>query len=229
MGGTWYFKFWGWCVAGGSMMVPLGICSLIGLTYIIERLLFLKKIKGRISADQLIEKIKSIFAENKNKQDALEKSIEYCNTIKSPLTGILKEGLIRHIGDLNTNVSSDKYVDEIKSAIQDAGQKELPAFEANLNILETVSKIAPLLGLLGTIMGMIQAFNVIACNPAGVRPDQLAGGISQALITTEAGLMIAIPVIVFYTIIRKQIDNYITDIEVSTVDLIDTLLIRGKK
>lgn len=229
MTGTWYFKFWKWCVDGGSMMVPLGICSLVGLTYIIERLIFLKKIKGKISSDQLIEKIKTIFAENPNKQDALKKSIEYCDTIKSPLTDILKRGLIRHSEDLDANVSPDKYVDEIKIAIQDAGQKELPVLEANLSILETVSKIAPLLGLLGTIMGMIQAFNVIACNPAGVRPDQLAGGISVALITTEAGLLIAIPVIVFYSIVRKQIDGYITDIEVSSVDLIDTLLIRGKK
>jgi biopolymer transport protein ExbB len=199
------------------------------LTYIIERLIVLKKVRGKVSPDEMVEEVRNIFKQAENKEVALEKAISYCNELKSPLTNILREALVRHKEDVKIGVSPDKYAELIKEAVQDAGQKEIPILESHLSVLETVGKVAPLMGLLGTIMGMIKAFNTIALNPAGVRPDQLAGGISEALITTQAGLMIAVPVIVFYSIFRNKIDGYINEVETSTIDLIDTLLLRGEK
>lgn len=214
-----------WFRDGGPCMWPLLFCSFIGLVYIIERVLVLLKAKGKLSVDDFVVKIKEIFKTSESKDEAIKKAVEFCNKSEKPLTNILKAGVLRYEECIRKNIDKEKIVEEIRSAIANAGIVEIPALEAHLPILETIGKIAPLLGLLGTITGMLTAFNVIALKPGGARPDELAGGISQALITTVAGLSIAIPVVTAYSFFRSRIDNYINEVEIAANDLIENLLL----
>jgi biopolymer transport protein ExbB len=112
--------------------------------------------------------------------------------------------------------------DEMKEAVEDSANQEIPILEGNLSTLSTVGNITPLLGLLGTVFGMVKAFNVIAIMGVG-KPEALAGGISEALLTTAFGLSIAIPTIVIYNYLSHRVDKLIRDMEVNCVELIDLL------
>jgi len=110
----------------------------------------------------------------------------------------------------------------MKEAIEDSANQEIPVLERNLSTLSTIGNITPLLGLLGTVFGMVKAFNVIAIMGVG-KPEALAGGISEALLTTAFGLSIAIPTIVVYNYLSHRVDKLIREMEVNCVDLIDLL------
>ena len=112
--------------------------------------------------------------------------------------------------------------DEIKEAIEDAGRHEIAQVEKYLNILSTIASVTPLLGLLGTVTGMIKVFRVIAMGGLG-QADQLAGGISEALIATAAGLFVAIPTLVFYNIFAEWADRLILKMEKSSLELTEIL------
>ena len=117
----------------------------------------------------------------------------------------------------------DRSKQEIKEAIEDAGIHEIPRLEKNLGILSTIASITPLLGLLGTITGMIIAFESIASSGTG-DPRVVAGGISQALLTTATGLIIAIPAIIFYRFLGHKADTSRASIEVYAISFSNTLL-----
>ncbi len=110
----------------------------------------------------------------------------------------------------------------MKEAIEDSANQEIPVLERNLSTLSTIGNITPLLGLLGTVFGMVKAFNVIAVMGVG-KPEALAGGISEALLTTAFGLSIAIPTIVVFNYLSHRVDKLIREMEVNCVDLIDLL------
>jgi biopolymer transport protein ExbB len=112
--------------------------------------------------------------------------------------------------------------DEMKEAIEDNANQEIPILERNLPTLSTIGNICPLLGLLGTVFGMVKAFNVIAVMGVG-KPEALAGGISEALLTTAFGLSVAIPTIVIYNYLSHRVDKLIREMEVNCVELIDLL------
>ena len=112
--------------------------------------------------------------------------------------------------------------DEIKEAIEDAGRHEIAQVEKFLHILSTIASVTPLLGLLGTVTGMIKVFRVIAMGGLG-QADQLAGGISEALIATAAGLFVAIPTLVFYNIFAEWADRLILKMEKSSLELTEIL------
>ena len=112
--------------------------------------------------------------------------------------------------------------DEIKEAIEDAGRHEIASVEKYLNILSTIAGVAPLLGLLGTVTGMIKVFNIISLGGIG-KAEELAGGIGEALITTAAGLSIAIPTLVFHNIFSERADRLILKMEKSSMELTEIL------
>ena len=119
----------------------------------------------------------------------------------------------------------DREKTEIKEAIQDAGSSEVPYLERHLRILGTIITVSPLLGLLGTVMGMIKAFNVISVQGVG-QPGALAGGIAEALITTAVGLSIAIPSLVLYNYFTHRTDRLIRKLENASTDFLESLLRR---
>ena len=190
---------------GGFLMYPIFICSLIAITIFFERMFFLKSIKTKTK--RFVLRVKNLV-----KKGSIELAISACRKSPTPISEIMLAGLMKF----------GRGRDEMKEAIEDSANQEIPVFERNLSILSTIGNITPLLGLLGTVFGMVKAFNVIAVMGVG-KPEALAGGISEALLTTAFGLSIAIPTIVVYNYLSHRVDKLIKDMEVNCVDLIDLL------
>ena len=171
--------------------IGLLISSILALTIIVDRFIYFTRIKAQ--DDSLAPKIVSLI-----KDSEIKAAIALCETNKSPLSNILIAGL------KNTNMP--------KEFMQSQSNKELPKLERFISTLSTISTVAPLLGLLGTILGMIQSFAVISVVGSG-KPTALAGGIANALLTTAAGLIIAIPSVVFYNYFVNAINSRILFME----------------
>ena len=198
-------------IKGGWLMIPLGICSILALAIIIERFISLGMIERR--ADRFIEAMRAILESEDDRK--LDKITALCEMTPSPLARILQAGIKR----------KDRSKEEIKEAIEDAGHLEVPSLEKNLRILGTVVTVSPLLGLLGTVMGMIKAFNVIAAQGVG-QPGALAGGIAEALITTAVGLSIAIPGLIFYNYFTHRTDRLVRKLENASSEFLESLMRR---
>ena len=195
-------------IKGGWLMIPLGICSILALAIIIERFISLKMIKSK--SERFAEKIKSVVNSSENRK--VDKIFALCEMTPISLARILKAGLEKRV----------KGKEEIKEAIQDVGSEEIPYLERRLKILGTITAIAPLIGLLGTVVGMIRAFNVITVQGIG-DPGALAGGIAVALYTTAFGLGIAIPSLVFYNYFMHRTDKIIRRLESISREFIEFL------
>jgi len=197
--------------SGGPLMYVILILSILGFTVVIDRFIyFFTKEKGN-TEDIKFELEKAI--RNNNKEEALE----LCDLYLNSSSIVLKE-LINEID------FDDNKIDIL--ALEEKGREValsmLPRLEKNMWLLEVSANVTPLVGLLGTVSGMIIAFKDIAQVGTG-NPEVLAVGISQALITTAAGLTVAIPSVIFYNYFNKKIDNIINDIEKSSVELINLL------
>ncbi|MBE0477940.1 MotA/TolQ/ExbB proton channel family protein [Candidatus Aerophobetes bacterium] len=196
-------------VRGGYLMVPLVICSILALAIIIEKFIVLKIIENR--SKRFAQKTRSII--NGHADNKVEKVLALCEMTSSPLARILKTGIEK----------KDKVRAEIKETLEDAGSLEVPYLEKHLKILGTIVTVAPLIGLLGTVMGMIRAFDVIALRGVG-EPGALAGGIAEALLTTAVGLTIAIPALVFYNYFMHRTDKIVSEFEKVSSEFINFLM-----
>jgi len=150
------------------------------------------------------------------KRHQTKESLQLCENTKSPIAHILKAGILKY----------DRTRDQIKEAIEDASLYEIPRLEKNLTALATIAHVSPLLGLLGTVTGMVRAFQVIQAKATSfhpVSPGDLAGGIWEALITTVAGLAVAIPTFVAYNYLVSRINNFILEMEKAATELVNFL------
>jgi len=186
---------WEEIAKGGIMMIPLLVCSLLALTITIERAFSLQKKK--IINPELIDNIKDF---EKNKDRELIRSI--CRKNRNSFSSIITYGIE------NINLSKD----ELKEGIQEKGKQEVRNLERGLGILETIAGIAPLLGLLGTVLGMITVFKSISIEGIG-RTTALSQGIYEALYTTVAGLSIAIFSQIFYNFYTHKSEDIISEME----------------
>ncbi|KJJ83275.1 motA/TolQ/ExbB proton channel family protein [Candidatus Omnitrophus magneticus] len=176
--------------SGGELMIVLGILSIIALGLIIYYF-FAFRIKKLLPGDAL-EKITG-FIETKDFLSAKK----FCERNTSLIADISLAGLQK--------LGHDKIV--IEEAIEDKGRRSITVLWQKLSYLADIAAIAPMVGLLGTIIGMIQAFNYIVFEIGAVKPILLAGGVSKAMVTTAAGLIIAIPVMIFYAYFRGVLQN----------------------
>ena len=194
---------------GGPMMYLIILSSILAFGVVIDRIYNLRR--ARIDADKFMDSITAVLKRNK-----IIESIEMCNKTPGPIAHIVKAGILKH----------DRSKPEIKEAVEEAAQLEIPRLEKHLPILATIAHIAPLLGLLGTVTGMIKSFQVIqmkALALAPVNPGDLAGGIWEALLATVAGLAVAIPTYVAYNYLTSQVDTFVYDMERSATDLVNLL------
>jgi biopolymer transport protein ExbB len=196
---------------------PLLLCSILMLTYIIERAYALVKARSKIGAEQFLARITESL-----RNDNIMEAVSTCEEAGGPLANVLKSGLLRYSQSMIEERQITK--EEIQEAIQEAGLLEIPQLEKNLPIIGTIGMVAPLLGLLGTVTGMIRAFTTIALEGTG-DPQQLAGGISEALLTTAAGLTIAIPCLVAYGLFDARVSSYVNEIDQVSIEMINSLLI----
>lgn len=200
---------WQLILKGGPLMLLILGCSVIAFAVVVERLYHLRKAK--IDTEEFMEGISETLRRNK-----VMDAIDRCNAMPGPIAKILKAGILKH----------DRSRVEVKEAIEDAGLHEVPKLEKNLSVLATIAHIAPLLGLLGTVTGMVQAFQVIEMKAGAlmpVNPGDLAGGIWESLITTVAGLAVAIPTYVAYNFLVSKVNGLILEMEKSATDLVNIL------
>ncbi len=191
---------------GGFLMWPIALCSVVALAFIVERSIRLRERElgslhyGRAILDALAS-------------GGTARALEACEREPRVLGRILRAGLQR----------ADRPVLEREKAVEDAGARELERLNAGLRPLAIVSTLAPLLGFLGTVFGMIQAFLTIALKEGIGRPELLAAGISQALVTTAAGLCVAIPAQTAYFWFRARVQRFARRTEDLYVELDETL------
>jgi biopolymer transport protein ExbB len=190
---------------GGKFMWGLLALSIVGVAVIIERAITLQKAKADVRS--LMEKVVGAL-----KKGRLEDAIEICAETRGPIPQILHAGLRQ----------AKKGTVAVEKAIETAGIIEMSFLERGLIILATVANVAPLLGFLGTVSGMIAAFEAIA-QAEQVSAKLVASGISEALITTMTGLTIAIPVQIAHNLFVQRIDRFVVEMEDSAAELVDTL------
>lgn len=202
-------SLWQVFLAGGPVMWPILLCSVFALAISLEKFWHLHKIM--IDTQEFLSNILE-----KMKHHQVKDALAICDNTKSPISHILKAGILKY----------DRPRPQIKEAIEDASLYEIPKLEKNLSALATIAHISPLLGLLGTVTGMVRCFQTIQAKATSfhpVSPGDLAGGIWEALLTTVAGLIVAIPTFVAYNYLVNRINNFILEMEKASTEFVNFL------
>ena len=191
---------------GGVIMWAILFSSVIGLSVVIDRFITLRRAKINVPA--FIVRLRG-FIKNKDMNGALS----FCMQEKSPMANMVRKGLKKF------NFGHER----VKEAIENAGRQEVSKLEKGLSILATVAGVAPLLGFLGTVTGMIQAFMTIEELAGAANPSDLAGGIWEALTTTAFGLIVGIPALAFYNYFVNAVKKFVGDMETVANDVVDSV------
>jgi biopolymer transport protein ExbB len=160
------------------------------------------------------------------RNDNIMEAVSLCEEAGGPLANVVKAGLLRYSQGMIEEKTVTK--EDVSEAVDEATILEVPQLERNLVILSTIYQISPLLGLLGTVVGMIRAFTAIALKGTG-DPQLLAGGISEALLTTAFGLAIAIPVMIGYQYLISRVDNHVLEIQQVSTEIVNTLVVSPRQ
>lgn len=187
-------------------MLPIFLSSVVAITIIIDRYIIVGKAKSNIPS--FMVKIRTFL-----RKGDVKGAIEFCAEDKTPSANIIRKGLKK------INFGHDR----VKEAIENAGKQEISKLEKGLTVLATISGIAPLLGFLGTVTGMIAAFMRIEDLQGSANPSDLAGGIWEALLTTAFGLAVGIVALTFYNHLIAIINKIVLDMELISNDVIDTI------
>ena len=201
-------NMWNIVKDGGPLMIPILICSLILVTFVFERLISLRR--GRVIPKPFVTRFIRQIREGELDR---ERALDLCLESASPVADVLA-GAVRKWG---------RPAVEVEQAVIDAGERTTNGLRRYLRVFNGVATVAPLLGLLGTVVGMIRAFNAIATADAMGRPELLATGISQALLTTAAGLCVAIPALILYMYFVSRVDRLIIDIDALGQQLVNMI------
>jgi len=199
---------------GGPLMYPIILCSIIAFAIVLERLYYFRRIK--IDTVEFMNRIEAALKHNK-----IAEAVKICEDTRGSIANIIKAGILKH----------DRPRQEMREAIEDAGHQEVPRLEKHVKVLATIAHISPLLGLLGTVIGMMKAFEAIQIKTGALNPvstGDLAGGILQALMTTGAGLIVAIPAIVAYHYLADRAQDFIVEMERSAIELVNILSQRAE-
>ena len=190
---------------GGWAMYPLLILLVLGIAITIER--FYTLMRASINAEQFFQDL-----EGSLRSEGPDKAAEFCSQTQGPVASVVHAGLLRlHRG-----------LDHVEKAIENAGAVEMAFLERGMVWLSTVANLAPMVGFLGTVSGMIKSFQAIK-QAGDVEPSLVAGGISEALITTASGLIVGIIIQFFYNLFASRIDRIIADMQEHTAAFVDLL------
>jgi len=183
---------------GGPLMIPIGVCSFVLLVFVFERTIALRR--GRVIPRPFVRRLLEQIREGQLSREA---ALELCEKNASPVAEVFGAAISKW----------GRPAVEVEQAIIDTGERVANGLRRYLRLLNGITTISPLLGLLGTVLGMISAFNAIASADAMGRPELLAGGISEALLTTAAGLTVAIPALIAYLFFAGRVDRLIIEID----------------
>lgn len=185
--------------SGGPLMIPIGACSILLMVFVFERMISLRK--GRIIPRPFV---KRFIEQLRDEQLDADAAMALCEENKSPVSDVFAAAIQKW----------DRPSVEIEQAIIDSGERVANSLRRYLRLINGVATVTPLLGLLGTVLGMIQAFDAIGTASASVRPEvAIAGGISEALLTTAAGLIVAVPALTAYLFFVGRVDQLVMEID----------------
>jgi biopolymer transport protein ExbB len=202
-------NMWQIFAAGGPLMWPILLCSVFTLAIAIEKFWYFYKIQ--LDVQDFLSLVM-----DKVKRNQIKEALQICDNARSPVARILKAGILKY----------DRPRPQIKEAMEDASLYEIPHLEKNLPALATLAHIVPLLGLLGTVTGMVRVFQAIQDKTTimhAVSPAELAGGIWEALLTTIAALVVAIPAFVAYNYLVSRVNYFILEMEKAATEFINFL------
>lgn len=200
---------------GGPLMWWIAMCSVVALAIVMERMVALTR--SKINTRGFLDQVRSVLDRNR-----IAEAVNLCDQTPGPIASILKAGLLKF----------DRSRGDIQEAIEAAAQYEIPRLERYLWLLSTIAHVAPLLGLFGTVTGMVKCFQVVEAKTSSlvpVNPADLAGGIWEALLTTVAGLTVAIPAYVAFRTLGQWVHHLVNEMEFSANELIDMLEQRAQR
>jgi len=197
---------------GGLLMIPLAVCSLVVIALAAERLIALRR--GRVIPRPFVRRFTECMEDG---QLSYEEAAAICDEFDCPVAEVFHAAVKRW----------GRPVLEVEQAVMDAGDRVADSLRRFLRVFHAISNVAPLLGLLGTVLGMIQAFETMASQQAVGRPELLASGISVALMTTAGGLTVAIPAYLAYIYFTSRADRYLGDIDRLCQQVIDSISAEG--
>lgn len=200
---------------GGWLMYVLAVMSLVGLAFVVYFIIALRR--PRILPPEFLHDLHRLVSEQN-----LDQAMTLCQNRPSPASAIAQTAL-RYAQE-----AEDVDPVLLKEIMEGEGSRQASAMQGQIKYLEDIAIIAPMVGLLGTVIGMLSTFNVVALDIAKAKPMLLAGGVSQALITTAAGLIVGIPAMVFYAYFRGRTSRLLSDMEVMASDLLGLLTRRPK-
>lgn len=195
---------------GGVVMYPILLSSIVGVVIIVERYLVLRK--AQIDVGQFMMRLRSVM-----QRGDIIAAINFCAKTNAPIANLMRKGLTKY----------PEGHERVREAIEGAGKEEVYHLERGLGILASIAGIAPLLGFLGTVTGMIGAFRTIEKLSGVVNPSDLAGGIWEALLTTAFGLIVGIPAYGFYNYFVSRVQRAVFEMESASEEFLD--LVRSGK
>lgn len=199
---------WALIMKGGPVMIPIGLCSLVALAVIVERIVSLRR--SRVIPDAFMPGIKALLSNGDFDRSA---TLDYCKTHDSPIARIFAVG-VRRLGEP---------IELLEKHVEESGQREVAKLRKYLRMLAAIASISTLLGLLGTILGLIEAFQTVAASGEALgKTELLAGGIYEAMVTTAAGLCVAIPVIVAHQALCARVERLVTEMDETTLEFIES-------
>lgn len=198
-------------VLGGPVMIPLLLCSIFAVAIGIERFVYMMRI--RIDTDDLIDDVKLSLGQGK----VLE-AMQIAKKAKGPVAAVLSAGIAHY----------DQEREQIKEHMLVVGREEIFKMERRMGALETIVTITPLLGILGTVTGIISSFNVMAALDGVAQAAALSSGIAEALITTAAGLVIAVPTMALAAYLNGIINSQVADLNRKSAEILNVLDSRGE-
>lgn len=205
-------RTWNFLSLAGPMAIPLLIASICSLAVIIEKIVFF--IRHKDDGVRLIKKIEKLVDE-----DDILSALNELKGNKGPNAKLISTALAHHSEDPG----------RIREVLKAVGEDEIKKMEKHLPVLDVIAMISPLLGLLGTVLGIISSFNILGTTIGAANPAQISSGIAAALISTALGLVIAIPTAIFYSYFSNIVERKAHEMNLSMVDIIDVVSDRGEE
>jgi biopolymer transport protein ExbB len=192
------------------ILVVIGICSILSFTIFIERMLHLRN--SEIDTNKFIIDIRNVI-----KEGNIIEAIHLCESTGGTIANIVKSGLVKH----------NRSKEQIEGAMEISGLVEIAQLEKNAKILSIIAHIAPLIGLLGTVLGFIQAFAEMRTSGlVDISATRIGEAMEYALVTTAAGLVVAIPSVIAYNYLVSRVEGFVLEIQTTSSEIVDLLVNR---
>ena len=193
---------------GGPLMYPIALCSVVMMVFVFERFIALRR--GRVIPAPFVTRFLEQLREGQIDRD---KALKLCDQNKSPVAQVFAAAMKKW----------GRPAVEVEQAILDTGERVTNQLRTHIRLFNGIAQVSPLLGLLGTVLGMISSFNAISASEAVGQRERMAGGIAEALLTTAAGMLVAIPALIAYLYFVGRVDQLIVEIDAHGQQIVELI------